>query len=316
MQKTTRPILVLGLDGLDLEKAMDWTPDLLLEEHGELKLDGFDRISTYWIWPTMVAGEHPRERGFPERDEGDGRDGGNWDTGALQVASRLSAPIIPKAIRSRIGGSLSKRGFSRKDEVDRPGRDVLEGDCLFDPLKARVIDVPGWNFRESLDIEFSEVSLWEIALEDDGVERVYEILNEEIEEKTEATRTALGYSYDLVWVHIHALDSIQHLFDRDIQRNWYDRLANDVKELRKATNPRLTVVLSDHGLKGGDHREPGLVSVSDPELVPLPRRPREVRGWLEELVSDQAAANRERLENLEALGYRDIPTRGGGGLEK
>ncbi|MEA5388505.1 hypothetical protein VB779_16675 [Haloarculaceae archaeon H-GB11] len=127
---------------------------------------------------------------------------------------------------------------------------MFEDDCLFSDLKARIVGVPGWNFRDCLDIRFNDESLWETILRDDGVEQCYEILEEELEAKVSVTEEALDYPYDLVWTHIHALDSVQHLFDRDIQREWYERVAEAVQSLINHSNVRGVVILSDHGLMG------------------------------------------------------------------
>lgn len=296
------PLLVIGLDGFDIKKAKKWTPELLLDSHNELDLAEFDRISTYEIWPTMYTGKQPHEIHATDHSL-QHKVATNWNHLLRTVGSSLNA-VIPDAVRTLVSENLSG---TQSRSPQRGGKEIFSDESIFDGLKARIIDVPGWNFRTSLDIQFNEVSLWEVILENDGVERCYDILDEEIDVKIDLSTTAVKYPYDIVWVHIHALDSIQHLFDQDVQREWYERIADDIDPLLNNPDTAGTVILSDHGLEGGDHREPGLVAVSDELRGPLPDTPKEVHNWLHTVVASDAEDNQERMNHLAELGYRNVP---------
>ncbi|MEA5406535.1 hypothetical protein VB773_02360 [Haloarculaceae archaeon H-GB2-1] len=236
------PLFVLAIDGLDIEKARQWTPELLLSTHSELSLTEFDTITTFHIWPTMYCGESAMGRihankTYPQRLQ--------------QKLANLFGMLIDPVISDTKAGA-AKRFIAPSANIAprKGGRELFEDDCLFSDLKARIVGVPGWNFRDCLDIRFNDESLWETILRDDGVEQCYEILEEELEAKVSVTEEALDYPYDLVWTHIHALDSVQHLFDRDIQREWYERVAEAVQSLINHSNVRGVVILSDHGLMG------------------------------------------------------------------
>lgn len=299
----SRPVLILGLDGLDLEKTRDWHPELLLDEYCELEVSHFDPISTYDIWPTMYLGQTPEQ--FAKEQRKMRFTLTSLRNAALEKGKNVAKQHLPDSVKEKIVWRPKDRGGNTSPQ--KGGKELFEGETLFDPLKARLIDVPGWNFRESLGIQFDEVSLWEAVLEDDGVELCYDVLEEELETKVEETAEALNYPYDLVWTHIHCLDSVQHLFGEEVQREWYEKVSDAVRPLIKHQNAAGVIILSDHGLSGGDHRPPGIVATSEPAFNPLPGRPSEVRDWLGGIVSEDAETNEERMEHLAALGYRDVP---------
>lgn len=301
-------VVVVGIDGLDIEKAQQWEPDLLMERHQPLALDGFELLRTSHIWPTMFAGETPVERGFD--DPGHNAERRQWRNPVVDAASAIAAKAVPRSYRRRIGWVLARRGFTGDTlgGAQKPHRGLFEADCVFTDTKSRVIEVPGWNKNE-LDIKFNRAGAWgEVMDSDDGVEKFMAAIDEEYQVKRNLTTEAMDAPYDLVWTHFHFLDAVQHFFQRDTQRDWYATAADVLADIRAAADDRTAVVvLSDHGLGAHGHREPGLVCVADDRWTPLPERPREVRGWLErELLADRIDANAETVEHLADLGYRDF----------
>ncbi|MFB6143174.1 MAG: alkaline phosphatase family protein [Halorientalis sp.] len=305
----SKQLVVLGLDGLDVQKTRGWEPDLLLDHHAELDLSGFEMLRTSFIWPTMYAGEHPHERGFEEGGEAEDDHRSSWDNPLIEAASIVGSRIVPRKYRRSIGARLRRGGYDADplSGHNSPQRDLFEGDCLFSSLKSKVIEVPAWNKGEA-DIKFNNRGAWSSVLESDGgVEFFFDALEEELEWKRSETLDAIEYPNDLVWTHFHFVDAVQHFFGEDVEREWYGKAADLVADVSDALDDdQYLVVLADHGLGESDHREPGLVCVEDDDLLPLPERPREVRGWLESFMAEQIEVNEETEANLTALGYADF----------
>lgn len=303
----TNKLVVIGIDGLDVQKAERWQPDLLLKEHSKLDLSDFEMLRTSVIWPTMYAGEKPQERGFESDDVADHRS--QWDNLLLNVASMVGSRILPHKYRRRIGSKLRREGYDAEPLGGHtsPYRELFEDDCLFSSLKSKVIEVPAWNKGEA-DIKFNNRGAWSSVLDSDGgVEFFFDAIEEEYEYKKAETLQAMEYPNDLVWTHFHFLDAVQHFFEEEIQKEWYEKaskLVNDISA--ELDDDQYLVVLADHGLGEKDHREPGLVTVQNNELTPLPTRPHGVRGWLEAFMSEQIDVNEETEANLTALGYADF----------
>lgn len=296
--------VVIGLDGADVDKAAEWAPELLLDRHRPLDLEAFPYIWTFYIWPAMYTGRHPR----PSREEDDGA-GTDWGHPFLQTASRWSQSILPDTIRSKVGSLFERHGIGTRT---RPRREEYEHLAIFNEQPSRAIDVPGWNFGE-LDIAFHDNPPWRVLLDaDDGIEQVYSTLDEELQTKAGIVTKAFSKPYDLVWCHVHALDTVQHLFDRDVQETWYARAADWLQDVRShLDDDDHLVVLSDHGLQDGEHHGPGLVAVGGTAFENrLPGGPTSVYPWLRELLETPRSRTSKRMDRLRHLGYRDVPNIG------
>jgi hypothetical protein len=303
----TKKLVVLGMDGLDIEKAEQWQPDLLLKEHTGLDLSSFDMLRTNFIWPTMYSGEKPQERGFKPDDTADHRS--TWENPLLNAASMVSSRVLPRKYRRQIGSRLWREGYNAEPlgGHDSPYRELFEDDCLFSSLKSKVIEVPAWNKGEA-DIRFNNRGTWNSVLDSDGgVEFFFDAIEEEYKYKREETIQAMEYPNDLVWTHFHFLDAVQHFFDEEIQKKWYQKASDLIRDIAaELDDDQYLVILADHGLGEKNHREPGLVAVENNVLTPLPAKPREVRGWLEAFMHEQIEVNEETEANLTALGYADF----------
>lgn len=304
--KDITKLVVIGIDGLDIEKAREWEPGLLLQKNNELDMSQFDMLKTYHIWPTMFSGDKPEERGFEGNNSEVPSERGSWENPVVDFASLIFSKILPRSTRRKIGWKMAELGINI-DTVNHPGRSLFEGDTVFTDMKSRVIEVPGWNKRE-MDLEFNTAGAWsQIMVDDKGVEKFVRSLNEEEEIKRKETLEAMDMPYDIVWTHFHFLDAAQHFLDKREQKEWYSKAQNLVDEVVEKSDERtLVVVLSDHGLAGGNHREPGIVAVNG-DFTPLPEKPSDVRSWIEtRIMGEKVETNQETLEDLEALGYRDF----------
>lgn len=305
MEEVTK-VVVLGIDGLDIDKAKKWQDNILLKEHQAMSLDSFALLRTWFIWPTMFSGDKPQERGFDD-PQTERVNRAKWDNSLINYASIVASNIFPHSARRKIGSFLTEYGASTNNpSSQKPQRSLFESDCVFTSLKSRVIEVPGWN-RGELDIKFNKEGAWSEVIEcDDGVERFIEAIEEEKAVKRNLTLEAIDHPYDLIWTHFHFLDAVQHFFNEPEQRKWYSVASEIVQDVIEAADEQTAVVvLSDHGLDTG-HREPALVAVEDKNLLPLPERPKEVRPWIEDILSESVEATEETLQDLEALGYRDF----------
>lgn len=132
----------------------------------------------------------------------------------------------------------------------------------------------------------------------DAIETEIAVVSDEIESSAE-------YPYDIIFTHFHYLDTIQHYFDCDTQKDWYERTGELIERFCKQYPDRPIIIVSDHGLGEFEHRAPGFITVSGTWTDELPESPTEVRPWLEEYFASEKEQNQAREEYLEDLGYID-----------
>lgn len=249
----------------------------------------------------MILGESPRKYGWdPNRKGVDQTSSANWETPGLNALSNAAEHFVPHQYRRTIAEVLTS---TVEDPSNTLQADDYPSNHLFTDLKHKAIEVPNWN-RGELDLEFTEES-WETVIDDGNLEIFFRAIEDEIDVVTQCITLAAERPYDIIFTHFHYLDTIQHYFDEDTQRDWYGRTSELVESFCDRYPDRPIIIISDHGLGEYEHRPPGFVSVSNSWTDDLPESPTEVRAWLEEYFADEKEQNRAREEHLEDLGYLD-----------
>lgn len=292
---------MLGIDGLDAEKLDRWAPEIHQDISGTLSLEPFgDVYFTNEIWPSMILGKSPREYGWDPKREGAAKtSSATWETPGLNFLSNISENVIPHNFREQIGSLLEK---TVEDPAAQLPKREFGDDHLFSGLKHRAIEVPNWN-RGELDLKLTRES-WEYVIDEEGgVERFFDAVDHEIRTISDEIHDSFSYPYDLVFTHYHYLDLIQHYFDEETQKQWYERTGELVSEFAEQYSDTTIIILSDHGLGDTEHRPPAYVTVSNPWTDTMPDTPLEVRSWLEEGLQKNIEANENVESTLEDLGY-------------
>ena len=297
---TDTPIIVIGMDGLDSKKVDRWIPEIKQSVSGTMSLEEFEEpYFTNEIWPSMILGRSPREYGWDPKREGVTRESSaDWETPGVNAASNIAEKFVPHSIRKRIGAIL-------KENIEDPAPKLeldKVNDHLFTGLKSKAIEIPNWN-RGELDLALTRESWKYVVEEDGGIEKFYNACESEIETITNETKSAMDYPYDVIFNHYHFLDLVQHYFDEEVQKEWYERTADIINEFVD-NYPNITIVImSDHGLSDGVHRPPAFVTVANPWTKDLPKNPMKVRPWLEDALVEDIESNEEITKHMRDLGY-------------
>lgn len=296
MPESTSSLVVLALDGCDLELAHRWDcENLLLDEHRELTTFAYSRDEPYTpeVWLAVATGQHPRVFEGVEME---------WDNPLLRAAS-MGTRYLPMSVRQQLGDLVG----GKSDGMDLA---VVDAPHAFDHGAAK--GWPGITPAENL------VETWRLLTRlkdgDASKEEHHSAVVSNFHEELGWARGQHLAGTPIAGVHLHLLDTMGHHYARRPEqlREWYRLADRRVGELREEID-RL-VVLSDHGMQtvavDGDE-EPGMHSwramiAGQGVETPLPEKVFDVRAWLESQVTERAETefhSDTTTEQLRALGY-------------
>lgn len=323
--------VVLGWDGLDRDRALDWgLASRFGSHHRELEVydnPALGKPHTYELWPSMLTGLSRDAHGI---DAADYMAGESWDSTLLNAAARLSRPL-PDTVRERVGRWVRSAGATMAFETEAYYTDLP---TVFDGVDGVAIGIPNYHSPtdRAVGIDHDRAATLADFLQfgSDGEKTQHrpDIPVNELEQRLAATvgqklavaQQAILQGVDLVWVWLGYLDTLGHLEPVIDSEGWLRRhygLAADWTDfLRSELGAADTLVsVSDHGLREGAHRHAAYIGSHDERVCARVRDVTDVRGAVERVTersgsaapadtdSGAAAATRDRLASL---GY--LPT--------
>jgi len=216
------------------------------------------------LWPTIITGCQPDVHGIRAANA-DGTVG--WDSAWLRNAAAVGSYVCPPSLRSWVGKQLRQRGAGLSQETPATykerGRSVI-----FDGRTSLAISIPNYytDVDRVLGVSSDRSNLWDTVLADkesDGYRarvstaRLTERLCADAQRRLGAMLAGAEHDYDIIFGWIGFLDSVGHLappIGTDWQRRQYERVVDWLTQYRaQAPDDTSVFVVSDHGLRGGDH---------------------------------------------------------------
>lgn len=294
-------VIILGVDALEFDIVVNRAIEpLLQEEFGRVELPEMDQIHTQVIWPTFFTGLMPEEHGITlgTRHE--------WTNPVVRLAERTLGWVLPESTRSKIGSVLRSSGFgiTYKDSQYFEDNDI---DTLFSHVPATAISVPGYNeesINEEIRIEMHNV------LETGGpFDSFIEKCQELFDERSRRVLDAVNADDRLVMAHLYTPDAVGHVCYNDPGKlsECYHHVGEFVTDVRDAASEEdLVIVVSDHGMKEGQHTPYGFYSVSKSldwgKKIPITDFYGLILNELD-IDTDDIKARRAVADHLEDLGY-------------
>ena len=326
-------VVALGIDALD--------PDILDEgDYPNLCLSEYKRIdtilssetgrpSTHELWPTIITGLRPEEHGL--QLEG----GLTWENPLFNLGSEISNYFLPKQVQVKLGAWLLDN--TEEGNFRTPATYYEENGhaTVFDSAVSKPIGVPNYvvdpdevdrehelrkNMGDLFQLDVDDETEHRHVTSDPGefYERAMEMSMIRI---TRVRRALRGKRYELVFGYTSGLDLIGHVSyaEPGLQRRAYKELDDFVGELQADLDEGDELLLvSDHGLQGGEHTEEAVVSATSERLIQDIDSVLDVKAAIEAELrrTDHKPAGKESMdpigagekgqevkEHLEDLGY-------------
>jgi predicted AlkP superfamily phosphohydrolase/phosphomutase len=322
-------LVVLGIDALDPELVdPDGHSNLALDSHNSIEtlISSAGEPSTHELWPTIITGLTPDEHGLKLDD------GVSWENPLIAFGSDVADYVLPDGAQARIGAWLLNN--TEQDAFRTPATYYEQNNLstVFDGHVSKAIGIPNYvtnpneedrenQLRRNMGEFFERDSDAKGGHTSEDPVEFYEMCMEMSMIRTARTRRALrSRSYELVFGYTSGLDLIGHVsYDLpELQTRAYDELDDFVGELRGDLNEDDDLLLvSDHGLQDGVHTHEAMISGTDPEAVDSVATVLDVRGAIENLLTDGChepdedtlrrgsgdEAQQDVKEQLEDLGY-------------
>jgi len=275
-------VVVLGIDALDGEFLDQWDlPYLRLSKYKEINtISSSDtgKPSTHELWPTIITGLPPEEHGIQLEQ------GITWESPILNVGSRLSNYVLPKAVQVKLGAWLLD---NTDEDAFRKRSDYYEKngiDTVFDERQSKAIGIPNYvtdpadeDREHKLRKDMGELFQLDVNDESEHTHTssdpwlFYEQCMEMAMVRIARSRRALrGGRYELVFGYTSALDLIGHVSyaNPSLQQRAYEELNDFVGELREDLDEDDDLLLvSDHGLQDGTHTNEAAVAGTSDTMV-------------------------------------------------
>ena len=254
-------VVIIGLDGLEASLINpDRYPNICQAEHGRINLDGFNQIQTPQIWTSFITGVMPSEHGI---------DGFKHKTFLSKIEKKYGDYVKKflslfglKAVNLVTDVKNTLYGYYDIHPYEPYTKEDIRVPTIFDKIpSSHVISLPVYNEPDVyMDIRRSvSRAVGNKELSHDLSETCLDLLKRETGEFIKY----LHKDINLIMVHLFVADVYGHLYGRneDKLQELYDLLEEFVGSVK---NSALTIILSDHGTKGGLHTPYGFYSLSRP----------------------------------------------------
>lgn len=254
-------VVIIGLDGLEATLINpDRYPNICQAEHGRINLDGFNQVQTPQIWTSFITGVMPSEHGidgFKHRTllSKIEKKYGNYVKKFLSFFG-LKAVVLATGVKNNVYGHYDVHPYEpyTKEDIRVP--------TIFDKVSnSHVISLPVYDEPDVYkDIRRSvSRAVGDKELSHDLSQTSLELMRKEVDEFTKY----LHEDIDLIMLHLFVADVYGHLYGRNEDKilELYDIFEEFVGSVK---NDSFTIILSDHGTKGGLHTPYGFYSLSKP----------------------------------------------------
>ena len=249
-------LLIVALDGLDMDHVMRWSLKGLLQEHWGRHHVGFLRyLYTPIIWSCFLTGLNVEEAGYDMSSLTDKRRREAFHP-LLRPFYLLRRKLLPSGVSLHIRPLLTKLGLVN---VYAPSimPEELRGRTFLEFLKARglkveAIEVPGYNEHKN---EFFRTILTRYATANlSKKKKILDLCLAECERRLSLALELLSHrELDLLMVYFPIPDIAHHLFFRGIREllllhKAYWLAEGWVRKLKEVAGPGYAcLVVSDHG---------------------------------------------------------------------
>ena len=254
-------VTIIGLDGLEATLINpDRYPSICQAEHGRINLDGFNQIQTPQIWTSFITGVMPSEHGI---------DGFKHRTFLSKIekkygdyAKKFLSFFGLKAVNLATDAKNTLYGHYDVHPYEPYTKEDIKVPTIFNKISnSRVISLPVYNEPDVyMDIRRSVAgAVGNKELSYDLSETCLELTKGEVDEFTKC----LYEDIDLIMVHLFVADVYGHLYghSEDKLLELYDQFEEFIESVKDES---FTIILSDHGTKGGLHTPYGFYSLSKP----------------------------------------------------
>ncbi len=260
-------VVIIGLDGLEASLINpERYPNICQAEHGRISLKGFNQIQTPQIWTSFITGVMPSEHGI---------DGFKHQTLLSKIEKKYGEYVKKflslfglKAVNLVTGVKNNLYGYYNIHPYEPYTKDDIKVSTIFDKVpNSRVISLPVYNEPDVyMDIRRSVAgAVGDKELSYDLSETCLDLMKSEVDEFIKYRHNDI----DLIMVHLFVADVYGHLYghNKDKLLELYDQFEEFIGSIK---DDSFTIVLSDHGTKGGMHTPYGFYSLSKPLALDNP----------------------------------------------
>lgn len=254
-------VIIIGLDGLEASLITpERYPNICQAEHGRISLKGFNQIQTPQIWTSFITGVMPSEHGI---------DGFKHQTFLSKIEKKYGDYVKKflsffglKAVNLVTDAKNTLYGYYDVHPYEPYTKEDIKVSTIFDKIpSSHVISLPVYNEPDVYkDIRRSvSRAVGDKELSRDLSHTSLDLMNKEVDE-------FIKYLHDdinLIMVHLFVADVYGHLYghNEDKLLELYDLFEEFVRSVK---DDSFTIILSDHGTKGGLHTPYGFYSLSRP----------------------------------------------------
>ncbi len=254
-------VVIIGLDGLEASLINpERYPNICQAEHGRINLDGFNQIQTPQIWTSFITGVMPSEHGI---------DGFKHQTFLSKIEKKYGEYVKKslsffglKAVNLVTGAKNNLYGHYDIHPYEPYTKEDIKVRTIFDKVpNSHIISLPVYSEPEVYkDIRRSvSRAVGNKELSHDLSQTSLDLMKKEVDEFIKYLHNDL----DLIMVHLFVADVYGHLYGCDEDKllelyGLFEEFVGSVKD------DSFTIILSDHGTKGGFHTPYGFYSLSKP----------------------------------------------------
>jgi len=250
-------IVILGVDALEYDLVTEWDMRVfkqhqfgkisvpILKKHGE--------PVTAVVWAGFISGKTPEETNITRFKD--------WKNPILPILDVLAKKMgVSLKHRLKVGEFLNKIGF--KKSIPTRERYKKVGTIFSDILNSKAISAPSYNEDpENFQVRKELVYALEGKIDKKYLaEKTYGMDKQRVNEVISSIP-----GYDLICAHLFSLDTIQHMYSRDMDtiKSYYQKMEQLVESVKnQMKNTDICLIISDHGQKKGRHTDYGFYSLN------------------------------------------------------